>query len=55
MRILFQGDSVTDGNRYKNPEDRWDKNHQMGHSYAYIVNALLGLHFPEKNFEFINR
>lgn len=55
FKILFQGDSVTDGNRCKTKEERWYKNHQIGHSYAYVVNALLGLHFPERNFEFINR
>ena len=36
MKILFQGDSITDGARLKPVEKRWDKNHQIGHSYAYI-------------------
>lgn len=26
MKILFQGDSITDGNRYKEPERRHDLN-----------------------------
>ena len=39
MKILFQGDSITDGNRYKEPERRHDLNHQIGHSYAFIVSG----------------
>lgn len=54
-RILFQGDSLTDGNRCKLKEQAWDGNHQMGHSYAYIVNGILGSRYPEKNLEFVNR
>ena len=48
IRILFQGDSITDGNRYKTPESRWDLNHQIGHSYAYIVASILGAKNPGK-------
>ena len=53
--ILFTGDSITDGNRYKKKSQEWDLNHQMGHSYAYIVNGLIGSLHPEKNFTFKNR
>lgn len=53
--ILFTGDSITDGNRYKDEKDRGDLNHQMGHSYAYIVNAVLGSLYPERQFGFLNR
>ena len=53
--ILFTGDSITDGNRYRDEKDRGDLNHQMGHSYAYVVNALLGSLYPEKAFHFLNR
>lgn len=53
--ILFMGDSITDGNRYKDEKDRWDLNHQMGHSFAYIINGLLGSMYPQKDFKFINR
>ena len=53
MKILFQGDSITDGNRYKS--NAWDKNHQIGHSYVYIITALLSMKYPEKNYEFINK
>lgn len=53
--VLFYGDSITDGNRYKEEKDRGDLNHQMGHSYAYVINALLGSQYPEKDLQFINR
>lgn len=39
MKILFQGDSTTDGNRSKDKNMEWDKNHQIGHSYAYLITA----------------
>lgn len=52
--ILFTGDSITDGNRYKDPSMEWDLNHQMGHSYAYIVNGVLGYKYPKK-YVFKNR
>lgn len=55
MKILFQGDSITDGNRYKDIESRWDKNHQIGHSYAYIITSLIGMKYPQRQFEFVNR
>ena len=38
--ILFQGDSITDGKRLRGKENEWDLNHQMGHGYAFVVNAL---------------
>lgn len=53
--ILFTGDSITDGGRYKKKSQEWDLNHQMGHSYAYIVNGLLGCLYPEKLFHFKNK
>ena len=53
MKILFQGDSITDGGRIKN--NTWDLNHQMGHGYASIINSYLGTKYPEKNLEFVNR
>ncbi len=55
MKILFQGDSITDGARYKSRASEWDKNHQIGHSYAYIITGLLGMLCPDSHFEFINR
>lgn len=53
--ILFQGDSITDGKRLRGKENVWDLNHQMGHGYAFVVNALLGSRYPERNLKFINR
>ena len=53
--ILFQGDSITDGKRLRGKENEWDLNHQMGHGYAFVVNALLGSRYPERNLKFINR
>lgn len=55
IKIVFQGDSITDGNRYKAKEEEWDKNHQIGHSYVYIINGILGSKYPEKYLEFVNR
>ena len=54
IRILFQGDSITDGNRYRDEESRWDLNHQIGHSYAYLIAAHFGRSYPGK-YHFINR
>ena len=55
MRVLFQGDSITDGNRYKSKASEWDKNHQIGHSYVYILTGLLGMTYPECGYEFVNK
>lgn len=49
--ILFQGDSITDGNRSRNT----DWNHVMGHGYQYIISSKLWYEFPEKGFHFFNR
>ena len=49
--FLFQGDSITDGNRGRNN----DPNHIMGHGYAFSIASRLGADFPEKHFSFYNR
>ena len=54
IRILFQGDSITDGNRYKTAESCWDLNHQIGHSYVFSIASVLSRRFPGK-YSFINR
>ena len=54
MKILFQGDSITDGNRYKDEASRWDLNHQIGHSYAYMVTGRLMGEYPRR-FVCVNR
>ncbi|MCE9545656.1 MAG: SGNH/GDSL hydrolase family protein [Planctomycetia bacterium] len=50
-RILFQGDSITDGNRGRSA----DPNHILGHGYAFIIAAKYGAAFPERNLDFVNR
>ena len=50
-RILFQGDSITDGNRGRGA----DPNHILGHGYAFILAAKHGAEFPEANLNFMNR
>ena len=49
--ILFQGDSITDGNRGRNE----DPNHIMGHGYAFSVASRVGLDYYEKKYVFHNR
>lgn len=49
--FLFQGDSITDGNRGRNA----DLNHIMGHGYAYSIASRIGVDFPASNFQFFNR
>ena len=50
-RILFQGDSITDGNRGRSA----DPNHILGHGYVFIIAAKHGAAFPERELDFINR
>lgn len=50
--FLFQGDSITDGNRGRTD---WDLNHIMGHGYAFTIASRVGADFPEKNLKFINK
>lgn len=51
-KFVFQGDSITDGNRGR---EEWDLNHIMGHGYACNIAGRLSVDFPEKNYKFINR
>lgn len=50
-RILFQGDSITDGNRGRSA----DPNHILGHGYVFIIAAKYGAAFPEAKLDFLNR
>jgi lysophospholipase L1-like esterase len=50
-RILFQGDSITDGNRGRSA----DPNHILGHGYVFIIAAKYGAAFPELKLDFVNR
>jgi hypothetical protein len=45
LTVLFQGDSITDGNRSRNT----DWNHVMGHGYSYLIASRLWYLHPEKN------
>jgi len=49
--FLFQGDSITDGNRSRN----LDWNHVLGHGYAYLIAARLWYDLPAKGYNFFNR
>ena len=49
--ILFQGDSITDGNRGRNE----DLNHVMGHGYQYIAGAEIMADNIGKNVRVYNR
>lgn len=49
--VLFQGDSITDGNRGRSA----DPNHILGHGYVFIVAARQGAAFPAARVDFLNR
>jgi lysophospholipase L1-like esterase len=50
-RILFQGDSITDGNRGRSA----DPNHILGHGYVFITAARHGAAFTKAKLDFFNR
>jgi lysophospholipase L1-like esterase len=50
-RILFQGDSITDGNRGRNS----DPNHILGHGYQTLISSRYGADLPERHLIFMNR
>jgi len=50
-RILFQGDSITDGKRGRSA----DPNHILGHGYVFIIAAKYGAAFPGLKLDFLNR
>lgn len=52
IRLLFQGDSITDMNRGR---DESDRNHYLGHSYVYLIASRLHADLPETEMEFFNR
>ena len=52
MRLLFQGDSITDMKWGRNQRDR---NHYLGHSYVYLIAARLGVDIPEAQLDVYNR
>ena len=50
-RILFQGDSITDGNRGRTA----DPNHILGHGYVFVIAAKYGADYPDRRLTFLNR
>ncbi len=48
MKILFQGDSITDAGR------DWNNDSQLGRGYAHLVEAALGFSEPNQH-EFVNK
>jgi lysophospholipase L1-like esterase len=50
-RVLFQGDSITDGARGRSS----DPNHVLGHGYVFLIGADLGAAAPEHGLVFLNR
>jgi len=52
MKILFQGDSITDA--FRKPEEI-NPAYQLGNGYAFLVAASIGARHPDRRFEFINR
>lgn len=51
MKILFQGDSVTDAGRTMLP----DSNDRLGWGYPLFIAGQIGSRYPDKGFEFVNR
>ena len=49
--VLFQGDSITDGNRGRTA----DPNHILGHGYVFSIASRYGAAYPELGLGFVNR
>lgn len=52
VRVLFQGDSITDGGRDRRGAYQ---DHVLGHGYPYIIAANFAGHFPERKLSLFNR
>lgn len=50
MKILFQGDSVTDAGRTAGQDHE-----NLGRGYPLLIAGALGLRHPDREFEFVNR
>ena len=50
-KILFQGDSITDGGRSFDK----DWNHVYGQGYAYLITARINFDYPGRDYQFFNR
>ncbi len=51
MKILFQGDSITDAGRSRNGFNTLE---DLGHGYPYYSAQLIKEAFPDTDFEFVN-
>lgn len=51
LRVLFQGDSITDMGRGRTA----DPNHILGHSYVFLIAAEEGAAYPNQDVTVINR
>ena len=52
MKILFQGDSITDA--FRKP-DEINPAYQLGNGYVLLIAAQLAARFPDKHWDFVNR
>ncbi|MCE9588257.1 MAG: SGNH/GDSL hydrolase family protein [Verrucomicrobia bacterium] len=52
MKILFQGDSITDA--FRKPEEI-NPAYQLGNGYAFLVASHLAATRPDRGWEFVNR
>ncbi|MFV0338152.1 MAG: SGNH/GDSL hydrolase family protein [Chthoniobacterales bacterium] len=52
MKILFQGDSITDA--FRKPEEI-NPAFQLGNGYVFLIAARLGRDHPKRGWEFLNR
>lgn len=63
LRILFIGDSITDGNwgnsnggaQPSNQRSLWDMNHIYGHGFMYLCASYYQSKYPQKEYVFMNR
>lgn len=61
LRVLYIGDSITDGNwgggggRPSSERALWDMNHIYGHGFMFLCAAHYMSLYPEKEYEFFNR
>lgn len=52
MKILFQGDSITDAHRR---QEEPNPSFRLGNGYAFLVAARLSTDYPDRDFTFLNR
>ncbi len=61
LRVVFMGDSITDGNWGKadgkpsSERNLWDRNHLYGSGYMYLCATYYQSSFPDRDYRFFNR